>query len=465
MITRPRETPRRFNRRNLLRSGAATLTGVCLADMLASHRAEAAPAPNRAFEIAKIERVTVRNPFREVPDRNMSREIPHWKWSEICSVTLKSGHTGHGETLLYYTWEATEDDDVARAHGKNAVELMWDDDLGAGLQMALFDAVGKATGAPAYALLGTRIHDRTPLAWWNIDTSPEDMATECAEAYRQGYRAYKTKGRPWFDPWAMAEATAKAVPKDFKVALDFNDTLLNAEQGIPILKELAAFPQMAIWETPIFQHDIRGNQVIRNATRVPVAMHYGRPDPYIVLTEDACDGFVIGGGAKLLLQRATGAALADKPFWLQLVGMGLTATWSKHFGAVLSHATWPAVNCHQLYEHQLITEPVTVTDGYSSIPDGPGLGCEVDWDTVEKLKVPKPKRRPEPPRVIETTWPDGRRMYLANNGKINFMLSLARRGGMPYFERGVFTKLLPNDGSARWKDLYNRGRKGPVFEE
>lgn len=459
----PYATQTRLTRRHLLRTGAAVASGFALGQ-LPLPKAEAAPTANKAFEIAKIERVTVKNPFREIPDRNMSREIPHWQWSEICSVTLKSGHVGHGETLLYYTYGATEDEDVARAHGKNAVEIMWDDEFGAGLQMALFDAVGKAIGAPAYALLGQRVHDSTPLAWWNIDTSPEDMAAECAEAYRQGYRAYKTKGRPWFDPWAMAEATAKVVPEDFKVALDFNDTLLSAERGIPILKELAGYPQMAIWETPIFQHDIRGNQLIRQATHVPVAMHYGRPDPYIVITEDACDGFVVGGGAQRVLREAAGAALADKPFWLQLVGMGLTATWSKHFGAVLSHATWPAVNCHQLFQHQLLVDPITVEEGYSSIPTGPGLGCEIDWGMVDKLKVPKPKSRPEPQRLIETTWPDGRRMYLANNGKVNFMLSLGQRGGMPYFERGVFTKLLPDDGSARWKDLYNNARKGPVFE-
>ena len=457
------DTAARLSRRSLLKSGGA-LAGLSFSDVFSRSQVEAAPKSNRAFEIAKIDRVTVKNPFREVPERNMSREIPHWKYSEICSVTLKSGHVGHGETLLYYTWGATEDEDVAHAQGKNAAEIMWDDELGAGLQMAIFDAIGKAMDVPVYALLGQRVHDRTPLAWWNIDTSPEDMALECAEAYRQGYRAYKTKGRPWFDPWAMAEATSKVVPKDFKVAYDFNDTLLTAERGIPILKDLAEYSQTAIWETPIFQRDIRGNIAIRNATDVPVAMHYGHPDPYIVLTEDACDGFVVGGGATRVLREAGGAALGDKPFWLQLVGMGLTATWSKHFGAVLSHATWPAVNCHQLFQNQLLVESITVKDGYSSIPEGPGLGCEIDWDTVHKLKVPKPKSRPEPQRLIETTWPDGRRMYLSNNGRVNFMLNLAQHAGMPYFEKGVFTKLLPNDGSAKWTDLYNEARKGPVFK-
>ncbi len=455
-----------FTRRNVLKSGLAVGVGLTLPDVLDMQpKAAGAPKPHPSFEIAKIERVTVKVPFREIPQRNMSREIPHWMYSEICSVTLKSGQVGHGETLLYYTWGATSDDDVARAHGRNAVELMWDDELGAGLQMALFDAVGKACGVPAYALLGTQVNERTPLAWWNIDTSPEDMAAECAEAYRQGYRAYKTKGRPWFDVWEMCAQTAKAVPPEFHIALDFNDTLLDAERGIPILKELAAkYPQIAIWETPIFQSDVPGNQAIRKATpNVPVAMHYGSPPPAVAIRQEVCDGFVIGGGASRVKEQGTVAAMADMKFWLQMVGTDITATWSKHFGAISSHAQWPAVNCHQLYTHRLTTQPIVVKEGYSDIPQGPGLGCEIDWATVEKLKVPKPPRRPEPERLIETTWPDGRKMYIANNGKVNFMLTAGQRGHIPYFEHGVFTKLMPDDGSPEWRELYTRARKGPVL--
>ena len=92
-----------------------------------------------------------------------------------------------------------------------------------------------------------------------------------------------------------------------------------------------------------------------------------------------------------------------------------------------------------------------------------GLGCEIDWATVEKLKGPKPPRRPEPERLIETTWPNGRKMYIANNGKVNFMLTAGQRGQIPYFERGVFTKLKPNDGSPEWGELYTRARKEPVL--
>jgi len=157
----------------------------------------------------------------------------------------------------------------------------------------------------------------------------------------------------------------------------------------------------------------------------------------------------------------------DMRFWLQLVGAGLTAAFSLHFGAVCSAATWPAVNCHQLYVHDMLKEPIRVREGFAAIPDKPGLGVDLDWSIVNRYRVDKPTERPDPPRMIETTYTDGRRMYTANNGTVNFMLNPARSpGNMPYFEKGVDSKLLPNDGSARWKELYDRSRKeGPIVIE
>lgn len=449
-------------RRDLLRTGALSLAGLA---GLGSTRIRAAllAGATRGLKVTRIDRTTAKLTYREVPERAMSREIPHWAYSEICEVHLQSGHVGFGESLLYYTWGATDDDAVKRAQGKNAVEIMWDDTLGAGLQMALFDAVAKACEVPVHSLLGKQVHKKTPLAWWNIDTSPEDMASECKEAYRQGYRAYKTKGRPWFDVWALIDTACKVVPKEFKITLDFNDTLLDAERGIPILKDLAKYPQIAIYETPIFQTDIKGNQAIRKAVKVPVAMHYATPPALVAIKEEICDGLIINGGAARIMERGHVSAMADMPFWLQMVGSGVTAAFSLHFGGVHSHATWPAVNCHQLFKETLLAEPIAVKEGYADVPDKPGLGFELDRDTLARLKVEKPRSRPEPDRLIRTTWPDGRVMYIANTGKVNFMLDYGRQGKIPYFERGVTTTLVPNDGSDKWRRLYEQARKGPVL--
>jgi len=453
-----------ISRRNFLAAGLAGVAGCGILSRISnSVQAAEKRVSQKHLRIERIERTTVKVPFREVPARSMARELPHWAYTEIIEVHLKSGTVGFGETLLYYTWNATSDEAVQQAQGKNAAELMWDDSLGAGLQMALFDAVAKAAEVPVHALLGKKIYEKTPLSWWNIDTSVKDMALECAEAYKQGYMSYKTKGRPWFDVWAQVDEASKVVPKDFKIDMDFNDTLLDAERALPILKDLAKYPQVDIFESPIFQTDIAGNKKLMAATDVNIAMHYGTPSPLITIRENICDGFVIGHGASELMASAAVAAMADKPFWLQLVGTGITAAFSLHFGAVLSHATWPAVNCHQLYKHNLLTEPIVVKDGFAKIPDKPGLGYELDRNLIEKFRVDKPTDRPDPPRLIETTWKDGRKMYFGNTGEVNFVLNPARDGKVPFFERGVDTRLVPNDGSQEWKTLYNKANRKPLL--
>ena len=464
----PLEDPRpAWNRRDWLRAGTLGLAASALAGPRPMARAAArfdAPEPIAAdLTVSKIERTTVQLPYREVPARNMARELPHWRFFEVTEVHLASGHVGFGETMLYYTWGVTRDEDVERAEGRNAADLMWDDALGAGLQMALFDAVGRALGVPVHRLLGRKVHDRTPLSWWDIELSPDDLALECAEAHRSGYTAFKTKGRPWFDLFDQLRAASKVVPESFKIDMDFNDTLLDADRAIPILTEMARNPRVGIIETPIPQEDVPGNKAIRAASDIPIAMHYGRPDPLVVLREQVCDGFVVGGGASRLLKTGAVAETAGMPFWLQLVGSSITAAFSLHFGAVLRQAVWPAVNCHQLFDASLLTAPIVVEGGTAAVPEGPGLGFELDRDALQRFRVEKPPGRPEPPRLIETSYPDGTRIDTSSNGKVNFMLTQGMRAAYPFFVQGAMTRLVPDDGTPEWRARYEAARDAPVI--
>ncbi|MCH2200772.1 MAG: mandelate racemase/muconate lactonizing enzyme family protein [Fuerstiella sp.] len=451
-----------LNRRQFLQHSARSAAYFGLAGY--SHsvlQAEGSVASAKHFKVVSVERSTVRLEYRPVPYRAMSRELPHWRYIEICDVTLSSGVTGTGETMLFYTWDATSDDDLI---GRNAVDLMWDDGLGSGLQMALFDAVGRTAGVPVHSLLGPKVHDTTPLSWWNIDTSAADMALDCAEALRLGYMSYKTKGRPWFDIFEQLDAATSVVPPEFKIDMDFNSSLLTADKGMPILKKMEAYPQVDIFESPIPQGDVEGNRRIVDATPVKVAMHFGSPQPKVVVQSGCCDGFVVGGGATGVVGTGRFCEKVGMPFWLQIVGAGLSAAHSLHFGGVLEQAVWPAVNCHQLFKHDLLTEPIVVKDGHSVVPDRPGLGYEIDRDQVDKLRVPKPTERPLTDRLVETTWADGRRMYTASGNEVNFLLNAANRGLIPFYAKGANSRLVPNDGSAHWRALYTASIEagGPV---
>ena len=132
---------------------------------------------------------------------------------------------GWGETIPNYTWAKVPDDIEERIVEREAGELLWEDGLGAGVQIALFDAVGKALNTPAYRLLGTKVREWCPLSWWAMDMPPKDWARQCADAAGQGYMSCKLKARTWYDLHAAIEAIIQDVPPQFKLDLDFNGEL------------------------------------------------------------------------------------------------------------------------------------------------------------------------------------------------------------------------------------------------
>ena len=403
-------------------------------------------------------------PFREVPARNMVRELPHWTVFEICRVRLGCGVEGFGETMEFYTWSRVSEESLRKVQGKNAADLMWDDSLGAGLQMALFDAVGKAWDVPCHRLFGHQIRDRTEVSWWSIDMPGEDWVLECAQARHEGYRAFKTKGRPWYDLDRQMETLIPTLPQKFEVDIDFNGLLLDAKRGAPLLKRISKYPQVAIYETPIPQRDIEGNQRLRAATRVPLAMHYGNPKPSVAVREEVCDGFVVGGGTSRVLRSGHFAEEAALPFWLQLVGTTITATFSLHLASVLGQAVWPAVNCHQLYTRAMVRQPMRVRDGTASIPEGPGLGVDLDEEAVEELRIDPPAERPYPAPglLIGIHWPSGKTSYYTHTRQYWADFGADK---LPVFAAGVDLKLIPDDGSSQWKKLQQRSQKSGVHSE
>ncbi|PJB74340.1 MAG: dgoA protein, partial [Armatimonadetes bacterium CG_4_9_14_3_um_filter_58_7] len=413
------------------------------------------------LEIKQVERIPFSVPFREVPARNMVRELPHWTLFEICRVTLQSGIVGFGETMQYYTWGTVSDAAVEKCIGCNAAELMWDDSLGAGLQMALFDAVGKANDVPVHRLLGAQHRDRCFLSWWDIDMPAEDWVLECRQAISEGYTAFKTKARPWFDLDHQCKVLCETLPPWFDLDLDFNSMLVDAPRASRLLPEIEKYSHVKLYETPLPQDDVRGNNIVRTKTNVAIAMHFGVPPIMTALKEEVCDGFVIGGGASKVVRDATLAAAANKPFFLQLVGTGITCAFAIHLGAVLSHARWPAVNCHQLYTHPMVKPAITVSNGLADVPEAPGLGVELDEETVERFRLPEmpPKPYPAPKLLLAIRWPSGASSYYTHTMQYWEDFTAGR---LPLFPSGVYLESIPDDGSSEWRDLQERAQRAPV---
>ena len=420
------------------------------------------------MKIVDIERIVVDVPFVPRQKRITKRTVYNWSILELCRVEADSGHVGWGETVVHYTHQRVSDQSIANALGRSPMALCYDDGMGAGLQMALFDLVGKILSLPVHCLLGKKIRNATPISWWCSHASPEDWVAEAQDAVTRGYTSFKTKPRPWWDIVAQVEALSQETPSNFKLDLDPNGSLVNAAAAIPVLKKLEAYNRVAMFETPIPQEDILGNRQIRASIARPVAMHFGSPPYVTALREEVCDGFVINGGATAVLRQGALSAEAGMPFWLQLVGNGMTTTWAAHLGAVLSHATWPTISCVNLYSHSLLSEDTVVSGGYQPVPEGPGLGVEVDEEAVERFRVPKKKLDAfeargqvythNVPRLINTVvYPDGTCIHMAGMNLGPFALGIG-----PVYAEGVRVESWADDGSQEWANLYAQVLQQPV---
>ena len=414
------------------------------------------------MKITGVERIPVDVGYNPRPDKHMARELWNWSISEVIRLTTDSSVVGFGETLPHYTWGKVTEEAVAKVIGKNPMELLWDDSLGAGLQMAVWDAAGKAADVPCYRLIGAKAREECPISWWAIDMPPEDWAGEAKDAVEQGYTSFKLKARPWFDIVAQVKAICEAVPSYFKLDIDFNALLLTAGQATPLLQRLEEFSNVAIFETPIWQHDIEGSRQVRVKCSRPISMHFGSPPFLTAVKEEVCDGFVVGGGAASIVKQGLLAAEAQKPFWLQMVGTGLTTTFAMHFGAALTHARWPAVTCLNMYADDLLTEPVEVIGGFARVPEVPGLGVTIDEDALEELRLPFSDAKPEARRLLTVSWPDGRRVHYAHAMQ---MYNDFWAGNQPVFESGVTLNWQDDDGSVTFDELLRRADESPVSRE
>lgn len=417
-----------------------------------------------SVKITDVERILLFVPFHERVRRDMERAGIHaWSEVEVIRVVTDAGVVGYGETLQNYTWGRVNLEE--RVLGRSPFSLMWDDSLGAGLQMALWDAAGKLAGVPVHHLLGTQARSWVPLSFWDHDMGPEDYEREVKIAVELGYTCMKIKTRPWFDVHETMRRMSAATPDYFSIDSDWNDFLLNVSNAVPVLRGLEEeFPKIKIFEGPIRANDVEGNKLLRAQIRTATAHHYGSVPAHVAIGQGYCDGFVIGGGVGRVMADGRSAAMANMPFFLQLVGTGLTTALTMHLGAVLSHAQWPAVTCHELYEHNLLTQRIPVLSGQAKVPDAPGLGVEVDEAALEKYRIEESDLT-LPRRLIRYTRPTGLAIYFAPSGFPNHsaqMWTYFAQGNQPVYEKGVHTVLLDDDGSADFADLYQRAQVAPV---
>ena len=425
---------------------------------------------HRAARVKDVTRTWVKMPLRALAEKHLLRQNYHYCFSEVCTVTLDCGIRGIGETMPFYTWGRVTDHSIKYVMGKSAVEVMWDDAVGPGLQQAMFDAVGKLTAVPVHHLIGRQARRSLGLSWWAIDMPGEDWAEECHTALQQGYTSMKVKCRPWYDPKQQLQVVGESVPSYFRLAMDFNGTLPGGERGYEILAELSRYPNTDIFEEPLPVHLVEAYRQLVCKSCHPIVLHgrlraQAQENKMPVLTaaqEGLCNGFVLSyGGATAMNMQATLLAELWLRFWLQILGTGITASFLVHLGVTMSHLEWPSVTCHQLFEDDLVEPRMVIRDGRAEVSEEPGLGVELNEYAIERYRIAPLTARPYPiaGQLVGIRWPSGGTSYYAHRAQ--YWEDFAT-GRLPGYIEGVTLDVIGNDGTATWEELQWRAANGGV---
>jgi hypothetical protein len=321
--------------------------------------------------------------------------------------------------------------------------------------------------------MGQQVRQWVAMGWWMPCMPVEDTAAEVEIAARRGYRGLKCKARAFYDVVAQARAIQEVAPPDFRVEFDFNGALVSVEQALPVLRRLEEIPVVKGVEEPIFAYDLEGWRRLHRQVRIPFYLHGTHvlcapadrqpAGPWLGLRAGDFDGALCShetvGDA---LASGWAFAAANTPILLQYVGTGITAAFACQLGAVMPTATLPAVTASHTYEDDLITRPHPVQRGFMKVPEGPGLGVELDQAAVERYAGAPAPAWPRHLSVVHL--PGGLRHYYRSLQQAE---RLMKQGVDESFAPGVRLEEWEDDGSPGFARLWERlnAADWPVWEE
>lgn len=268
------------------------------------------------------------------------------------------------------------------------------------IDIALWDIAGKAAGTPIHKLLGGI--GRTEVAAYASSINWLDDATveaEVSSALAAGFREIKVKlGHPLKDAIARAKLIRKLAGDDIALYVDAN-WAYDVDDALAVGKTLCDLGY-GFFEEPIAPHDREGYR--RLAQHLPIRLAAGESD------------YVASEALMMLQDRSIGLIQPD----VTRSG-GITETWriaelaASFNTAYAPHVGWSGAICVaaslqlaaaaesfrtfecMVYANPLrdsFTRPVVgegfqLVDGRLAVPQGPGLGIEIDREALQRHRL------------------------------------------------------------------------------
>jgi L-alanine-DL-glutamate epimerase-like enolase superfamily enzyme len=268
----------------------------------------------------------------------------------------------------------------------------------AGLEIALWDLLGKSAGMPLYRLLGGPVRDAVPTKFSVSGLEPEQAVEIALWAVEQGFRTMKVKvGIEPEQDLTRVRAIRAAVGPDIRLAVDANGGW-SPRVAIQSIRALADC-NLLFAEQPVAPFDVAWLADVRRQVSVPIMADesvYTLQDAMAIVRAAAADilSVYIGKGGGLGTARKI-AAVAEAAGLTCTIGsnleLGVASAAMIHLAMATTAIDAEAFPCDILgpffYESDILCEPLPIQAGIAYAPAGPGLGVALDDELVARYRT------------------------------------------------------------------------------
>jgi len=267
-----------------------------------------------------------------------------------------------------------------------------------GVDIALWDLLGKSLGQPVWRLLGGRFRDRVP-AYASGGWAPVGgVGKQLRQYVERGHRAVKMRvglqDRSVDDSAARVREARQSLGPDVALMVDAHGTW-SVREAQRFARKVADC-DLAWLEEPVSPDNVAGQAEVRAATDIPIAA--GETEQTRFAFRDLIEAravdilqpdVAIAGGITETLRIGALAATHGLTMAPHLWGGAVLFASGLH----LAVAT-PCVTTLEFSRgenpllHDLTEEPFELVDGHVLAPDRPGLGLTLDRDFVRSITVP-----------------------------------------------------------------------------
>ena len=262
-----------------------------------------------------------------------------------------------------------------------------------GVDIALWDILGKARGLPLYQLLGGRVRDRVPVyATALYPEEPLKVAERARGFADQGFHGVKIKvGFDLDQDIRIVRAVRQELGKEFTVMTDAN-------QGYSLdvaIEAAQAFADCGVFwlEEPLFVEDIAGHARLRECGNTAIAvgenlhMYFGFENFILRGAVDFIQPDVArAGGISEIRKIAVLAGEHRVPMSFHTWGDAVALAASVHLSAAIENCIVMELDyTYNPLREELLQTPFSVKNGYLLPPDEPGLGIDLDPDALQRF--------------------------------------------------------------------------------